>query len=150
MVTITRNHQAPTAILSEADLEALAASYITPEFAHEAQIRRVSSQQAADILIRPDSGSLSGLAFPYLRPGEAFAHLERIRLDSPLLISKGGKIKIGEKYLTAQGSRNRLYFMPGTDPALLSDISGPIVITDGEKRTIALHRLAWENTGGVQ
>ena len=40
------------------------------------------------------------------------------------------------------GAPNRLYFTPGTDPAWLADTTLPVVITEGEKKTIALSALA--------
>lgn len=149
MVTAART-QPRMSKLTDDDLKGLASSYITPEGAQRAQIRRVSSSEAAEILNRPDSSTLSGLVFPYFRPGEQVSHLERIRLDSPPLITKNGEPKSGRKYLTAHGSRNRLYFVPGTNPVLLSDITVDVIITEGEKKTIALHRLASEGCDGPQ
>lgn len=53
--------------LRESDIDHLAKSWLSPELIVQAQIRRVSSMEAAEILNRKDTGTLSGLVFPYLQ-----------------------------------------------------------------------------------
>ena len=40
------------------------------------------------------------------------------------------------------GRGNLLYITPGTPPQLLNDVRVPVAITEGAKKTIALHRLS--------
>ena len=71
--------------------------------------------------------------------------LDRLRRDNPPVDAKG---KPKDKYLTAADSRNRLY-LPPCDPALVRDMSLPIIITEGEKKTLSLWRAALESGNGT-
>jgi hypothetical protein len=73
-------------------------------------------------------------------PGESRPCSFRLKLDSPPLEAATGKPAL--KYLSRAGTGNRLYFVPGVDPTELTDTSLPVVITEGEKKTLALCRLA--------
>ena len=130
--------------LSAADYERLAASWIDPATAEAAGLRRVDSAEGAAIVGRNGHGDYSGIKFDYFLPGSRSPRGCRLRLDSPPLEQKeDGSQKPKHKYLAAPGSRNQIYFPPGVTPEQLADTSLPIVLTEGEKKTLALSRLAW-------
>ena len=80
---------------------------------------------------------------PYYRPGEAHPITYRLRRDRPEVVEgKNGSLKPKDKYLSAPGDRNRLYVPPGVTPEHLADAKMPIVIVEGEKKALALWRLA--------
>jgi hypothetical protein len=89
-------------------------------------------------------GDFSGIVFPYRWPGETYSMLDRLRLDHPPIDVATRKVE--HKYLTAYGTRNRLYFPP-CDPPLLADPTLPVIITEGEKKGLALWRLALQSNG---
>jgi hypothetical protein len=110
-------------------------------------IRRVSSLDGADLISRKPTRDYSGLAIPYFRPGATHPHAWRLRLDNPPLErNSDGTLKETCKYLTAAGRGNSLYFVPDTPREYLHDVSLPAVLTEGEKKTLALERIAWEMT----
>lgn len=49
------------------------------------------------------------------------------------------------KYLSPPGRSNKLYFPPNVDPADLENTQLPLVIVEGEKKCLAMHRLSIEN-----
>jgi hypothetical protein len=51
-------------------------------------------------------------------------------------------LKASAKYLGAPGSGNRLYIPPGITAEHLADVKTPIAIVEGEKKALALWRLA--------
>ena len=78
-----------------------------------------------------------------LLAGRAYPHSYRLRRDNPEWTQgKDGKLKPDRKYLGAPGSGNRLYFPPGVTPEQLLDAALPVVIVEGEKKALALQRLA--------
>ena len=133
--------------LTSADYALLAASYITPKLAIQAGLRRVTSIQGAEVLSRDDGGDYSGLVFPYFLPGSKDSHLERVRLDSPAVEYRDGVKRATRRYVAPAQSRNRIYFVPGTNADHLGSTSINIVITEGEKKTLALYRASWEAVG---
>jgi len=135
--------------LTDTDYQKLEAeSWITREIADAAGIRRVNSQEGAEIVGRSNNKDYSGTVFPYREPGTEITRSYRLRRDNPdCEIRADGTRKVTEKYLTAPGERNRLYYPPGLDPTILGDPSTPIVIAEGEKKTLALWRLATYETG---
>ena len=91
------------------------------------------------------SGEYAGVVFPYLLPGEDRVREYRLRRDKPDIEYDDGKPKEKAKYLAPPGRGNMLYFPPGTQPGELADTGLPVVITEGEKKGLALQRLAgWE------
>jgi hypothetical protein len=62
------------------------------------------------------------------------------------MIVKDGVVKPDRKYLGAPGSGNRLYIPPGITPEQLADVKIPIAIVEGEKKALALWRLANHET----
>jgi hypothetical protein len=55
-------------------------------------------------------------------------------------------LKTKGKYLGAPGAANRLYFPPGVTLEQLADVTIPVVIVEGEKKALALCRLANHDT----
>lgn len=89
-------------------------------------------------------GNCAGILIPYLRPWDAGGRpvAYRVRRDAPdLEPSKNGGFKEKGKYLSPPGEKNHLYLPPCSGP-LIADASTPIVITEGEFKTLALDRLA--------
>lgn len=124
--------------LTAADLANLARSYITPELVEAAGLRRYTSSAAATLLSANPQRDCGGIAFPYRLPGESAIRLQRVRRDNPET-ERGldGNVKTVAKYLCPAGSQNLLYFPPGVHPDLLLDVSVPVVIVEGEKKTLA-------------
>lgn len=133
--------------LTDADLENLSASFIPPELAQSAGIFRVGAYEGALIVGRNGRADYSGIVFPYLLPGSDRPREYRLRRDRPDLEQKpGGMLKEAGKYLSAPGRGNLLYFVPGTPPEWLQDTTLPVAITEGEKKTLALYRLAFHES----
>jgi uncharacterized protein (DUF927 family) len=133
--------------LNADDYSKLARSWIPRELADQALIRRVASHEGGRLIGRNGSGDWSGLVFHYAWPGDDYARAHRVRLDRPELeLRPDGKVKEKGKYLAAPGRGSMLYFVPGTPAAWLEDTALPIAITEGEKKGIALFRLACENS----
>lgn len=123
-------------------------SWISREIVDAAGICRVNSQEGAEIVGRNNNNDYSGMVFPYREPGTEITRCYRLRRDHPDYETRvDGTRKETEKYLTATGTRNLLYYPPGLDPSMLADSSIPIVIAEGEKKTLALWRLATYKTG---
>ncbi len=131
--------------LTENDYTTLAASWITPEIAAQTMLRRVDARRGREILGQKGNRDCGGILIPYYLPGETSPHTYRLRLDHPeMRQGKDGKAKPVGKYLAPRGDRNRLYVPPGVTLEQLYDITIPIVIVEGEKKALALWRLANE------
>jgi putative DNA primase/helicase len=128
--------------LTDADMEMFRRSWIPHKLVAQAKVRRVHNFEGAEILNRKPA-DYAGLVFPYFRPGTPHSHLERLRVDRPPIEERTGRPAF--KYLTAAGSRNSLYFVPGTPPEQLRNCSLQIVLTEGEKKGLALYRASWES-----
>ena len=124
--------------LTSGDLRSLAARWIDPDTARRQHLRRVSSFEAGAILGRNGPGNYAGLLIPYICPGDDYIREYRVRRDHPEI--ENGKPRL--KYLSPPGRGNLLYFPVGTEPAALSDVNLPLVITEGEFKAIALDRAA--------
>lgn len=135
----------PQSNLTAADYQTFAESWITPELAQWAGIRRVSSVEGASVVGRKINGDYEGLVFPYRQPGNPNPVAERLRLDQPPMEWRDGKQRPAYRYVSAPGSRNRLYFAPNISVELLGDPTMPLVIVEGEKKALAVHRAAYEN-----
>lgn len=134
-------------LLTPEDLDNLTESWITPELAHRAGLFRVDTHNGAELIGRSkSSGSYSGIVFPNIWPGETKAREYRLRRDYPDLEYKDGQPRQKAKYLSPPGRGNLLYFVPQTALQDLTNINLPIVITEGEKKTLALERLAQQAT----
>ncbi len=86
-------------------------------------------------------GNYAGIVIPYFRPESDQIREYRLRRDQPdLEYDCVGNLKVKQKYLGAQGRSNMLYLPPGISQALLIDPALPVVITEGEFKTLALWR----------
>ena len=137
--------------LIEADYRMFEFSWITREIADSTWIRRVSPSEGAELVGCKDHGNYAGIAFAYVWPGESRVREYRLRRDSPEVEHKSdGSVKEKRKYLCAPGVRNMLYFPFGIEPQTLSDASLPVIITEGEKKALALYRLAYWNSAKLR
>src|SRR5262249_38279984 len=123
---------------TSADFKSLATRWIDPRTAQAQMIRRVPSIDGASMVGRNGAGNFAGLLIPNIWPGADYIREYRLRRDHPDI--ENGKPKF--RYVAPPGRGNLLYFPVGTDPALLADTDLPIVITEGEFKTIALDQLA--------
>jgi predicted P-loop ATPase len=133
--------------LVASDFTALEARWIDRDLALAARLRRVDSLTGAELVGRK-SGSHSGIAIPYFLPGSPVAREYRLRRDHPdMEVDTQGRVKPKQKYLSAPGHGNMLYFAPSVTEAQLRDTTLPLIITEGEFKTLALWRLAnWGHT----
>jgi predicted P-loop ATPase len=128
--------------LTPADYAALEARWIDRELAHRAGLRRVDSLTGGEIVGRK-SGNYAGIIIPYFRPGADYVREYRLRRDHPdMEYDSTGDLKPRQKYLSPPGRSNMLYLVPGMPEEMLRDISLPLVMTEGEFKTLALWRLA--------
>jgi Virulence-associated protein E/Domain of unknown function (DUF3854) len=128
--------------LTASDYAALEARWIDRQLADSAAVRRVDSLAGGEIIGRKGN-NYAGLIIPYFRPGESDVREYRLRRDQPdLECDSAGNLKPRQKYLSPPGRSNMIYFVPGSDARLLRESSIPIIITEGEFKTLALWRLA--------
>ncbi len=131
--------------LASADLLALEARWIDRHIAQAAFLRRVDSFTGAQLTGRK-GGDYSGIAIPYFSPGSHQVREYRLRRDHPdLEAGANGELRVKQKYLSPPGRGNMLYLPPGADPALLRNTTLPLILTEGEFKTLALWRLATWN-----
>jgi hypothetical protein len=131
--------------LTQSDYDNLErSSWINLEWADRNWLRRVSSNEGAEIVGQRDNGRYGGIIFPNVRPGTNNPREYRLRRDSPeMVLASDGTLKPDRKYLSPPGRGNLLYYPVGTPAELLKDIHVPIVLTEGVKQLLALGRLAW-------
>ncbi len=129
--------------LPPSDLEQLARTGISPKTAEQALLRRVDSFTGAEIVGRNSSGDYGGIVFPYVWPGEDHVREYRLRRDhSEMEPTSDGTFKERNKYLSPSGRSSLLYICPSACPTWLSDPKLQIIVTEGEKKTLALQQLA--------
>jgi putative DNA primase/helicase len=133
----------PTDMLSKLEQE----SWIPPSLAQAAGLRWVDDVEGQEIIGRSSSHgeSNAGIVFPYFKPGGSRPNSYRLRRDNPPVEpdkKHPGKFKPRDKYLAPPGGGNKFYFTPGTHPEMLADTALPVVIVEGEKKALALSRLA--------
>jgi hypothetical protein len=69
-----------------------------------------------------------------------------LRRDHPdFEAGANGELRVKQKYLSPPGRGNMLYLPPECDPALLRNATLPLILTEGEFKTLALWRLATVN-----
>ena len=130
--------------LSESDYATLAASWITREIADAAMLRRVDAHEGREVVGQKGNRDCAGIVVSYYWPGEPWPFNYRLRRDNPDWKYDGqGNAKPDKKYLGPPRSANRLYIPPGVTPDQVSDLSIPIALVEGEKKALALWRLAW-------
>jgi hypothetical protein len=106
-------------------------------------LRRVNSHEGAEVVCRNGNRDYAGILIPYYWPGEPYPHAYRLRRDNPEWVAgKDRKLKPRRKYLGAPKSGNRLYLPPGITLEHLKDVSIPLVVVEGEKKALAVFRLA--------
>jgi P4 family phage/plasmid primase-like protien len=128
--------------LTQGDYAKLTESGITVEIANRAGLRRVDSREGGALVGRKGGGDFSGIDFPYLWPGDDHVREHRLRRDHPdFEMRPDGSRREKGKYLSPPGRGNMLYFAPWTDAAWLTDAEVPIVLTEGEKKALALWRI---------
>ena len=135
------NEQTGT-VLTDADYASLARRWIDKQLADDAGIRRVDSSTGRQLMARRDYGSYEGLAIPYYLFGQSYVREWRLRRDQPDIEYKAGKPRERGKYMSPPGRRNMIYFVPGTSPELVKAVATPVIVTEGEFKTLALWRLA--------
>jgi hypothetical protein len=120
----------------------LEARWIDRRLALQAGLRRVDSLSGGEVVGR-QGGNHAGILIPYFHPGADQVREYRLRRDHPELeYDSAGNLKPRQKYLSPPGRSNMLYIVPGIDPGLFRDVSIPVVVTEGEFKTLALWRLA--------
>lgn len=128
--SVDLSNGSPRVNLTEQHLADLRRTGLSDETIAAAELHMLSARDVAGLLERDDAGS--GLAIPY--PNCTFsdgALYVRVRLDTPLVIG-GDQVR----YLTKKGERNQVY-VPSILPAsVLADPDVPLVITEGEKKTL--------------
>jgi hypothetical protein len=137
--------------LTQVDYDKLMAEYIDRDTADRALLARLASPEGKELVGAKGPGNYAGIEFPNIWPGTLAVRGQRLRRDEPDLEieqDETGQTRSKEvrKYLTAPGSMNLLYLFPETPPELLQDISVPITLTEGEKKVLALWRLANYNS----
>jgi hypothetical protein len=138
----------PGGPLTQEDVDALARSAIDQSIVELARLRRVDSVEGGQLVGRNGGANYAGIVFPYIRPGDKYVREYRLRRDKPEMEqAEGGSFRERNKYLSPPGRGNMLYFLPDTPPEWLSDPSMPIVITEGEKKALALWGLAYHRLG---
>lgn len=134
--------------LSSADYSSLLQSGISQELAEAAGLRRVNTAEGMTVMGRTGRGDYAGILFPYRWPGDTAVRDYRLRRDHPdLELNSEGVEKDKAKYIAPPGRGNMLYFPPNVKPANLSDTTLPIILTEGEKKTLALSELSWFGMG---
>ena len=131
--------------LTEFDYQTFEACFIDRQLVEQAKLRRVDDFDGAELVgkTRKAGTDYGGIIFPYFLPEQAKAREYRLRRDKPDLEQKAdGSIKEKAKYLSPTGARNMLYFPPNVKAEWLKDVSILVCLTEGEKKTLALHRLA--------
>jgi hypothetical protein len=145
-MTCTRDERIPpdwgTSLL-DADYADLTSCWITREIVEAALLRRVDEYEGREVVGQKGKRDCAGILYSYYWPGDVSPVAYRVRRDRPdMVVGKDGVVKQDRKYLGAPGGANRLYIPPGVTLEQLADSTIPIVIVEGEKKALALWRLA--------
>ena len=128
--------------LAAPDYAALEKSWISREIADAAMLRRVEDYEGREI-VSQKRRDCAGILISYYWPGDSSAFNHRLRRDNPdWTQDKHGKPKQARKYLSPRNGANRLYIPPGVTLEQLADAQIPIALVEGEKKALALWRLA--------
>jgi hypothetical protein len=139
------NSKLPGTDLTGDDYEVLGRSYIPPTIAEAAHLRRVTDVEGRELLgINGRAGNYAGIAFPYYDPLTGNITCFRLRRDQPDLVQKQDRIVEQGKYLGAFGDHNHIYYPPFIPPLWLEDTTIPIIFVEGEKKTLCLGSIMWE------
>ena len=137
--------------LTERDLEQFDSLGIPLELLTDAQVRRVTTEQAREAGIR-FNGDLAGVLFPRIDLATGYSAGVRLRRDHPEVDQDGNP---RHKYISSYGDRPRLYFSPGAGD-LLQETAVAVVVVEAEKSVLAVvaagqreeRRLLVVGTGG--
>jgi hypothetical protein len=106
-------------------------------------LRRVDEHQGCEVIGQKGKRDCTGILFSYYWPGETQPVSYRLRRDHPDVVAGAyGQLKLRGKYLGAPGGGNRLYIPPGITLEQLANVKIPLAIAEGEKKALALRRLA--------
>lgn len=129
--------------LTDSDYENLAKRWIDRITANDAKLRRIEHGEAMEALGRNGKGEYQGIWIPYVRPEESQVIGYRVRRDKPdYSLRADGSHKPELKYVVPPTQPNLLYWPPGLKAEWLKDKDIPLIITEGEFKTLALWRLA--------
>lgn len=132
--------------LTDTDYESLMKRWIDRCTANDANLRRIEHGEAMEALGRNGKGEYQGIWIPYIRPEENRCIGYRVRRDKPdYSLRPDGSHKPELKYVVPPNQPNLLYWPPGIKPELLKNKDVPVIITEGEFKTLALWRLATHN-----
>jgi predicted P-loop ATPase len=138
-------HGAP---LHQRHYTALAARWISREYADGALLRYADTALGAELVGQSGAGDYSGILIPYLWPGDLHVRDYRLRREHPELVQgNDGTLKLYRKYLCPPGRGGMIYMPPAIEPAWLGDVTMPLAMTEGEFKALALFRLAWFAAG---
>ena len=129
--------------LTERDFEWLARSYITPEDALEAGLYRVDTTTGSQEVGRKPTATrnFAGIIFPYFHPLTGYERERILRRDEP--DTESGKEK--GKYIGPPGRTNIFYVPVGVTRELMVNPGIPVVFVEGEKKCLAMWRIARDN-----
>jgi hypothetical protein len=133
--------------LTASDLTGLQSRWISEEYARLARLARVDFTTGADLIRGNGNKNYQGISIPNCWPGQNYPREYRLRRDYPDIVDEGGVKKKKNKYLSPPRRGNLLYFVPGTNADWLKDQCLPVLITEGEFKTIASYRLSYWGLG---
>lgn len=131
--------------LVSSDYKYFEQNFCSPPFVDAFEIDRVDDEQGAETVGRKRNAHtpFAGVRFPHydIKTGKLVEYC--LKPDDPEKEKQpDGTEKPKYKYLFPYGRGNIIYYPPFADSKLLTDISKPIVITEGKKQLIALSRVA--------
>lgn len=129
--------------LTPADRQAIC----TEHWLTNADIDRAGLKRIPDYEGRRITGwakrNCAGILIPFPTLDGSISCAFRIRRDVPdKRVDLKGETKIERKYASPYGQRNHIYWAPGTTVEDIQNPALPIIITEGEYKTLALWRLA--------
>jgi hypothetical protein len=119
--------------VTPSDVDHHTALGITEELLTQAGVRRVTNEEAREVLGSTHRGDLAGIEYPYLDPTTGKRVTSRVRRDHPEM--EDGRPK--GKYLSAYGDRRHLYFAPDVSQRL-ADPNVEVVLVEAEKSVLAI------------
>lgn len=129
-------------------LEQLRASGLTDETIELAQLyTEAARQRLADMMDRKGWSHGAAIVFPFYLPGADTPHAYRIRPTTPRIEKRGKKERL-VKYDQASSAGQLVYFPPRArlDNGY-TDLTRPVVWTEGEKKCLALDQLGYVVVG---
>jgi hypothetical protein len=139
--------------LTPTDYQYFSDNFCSREFVDAFKISRDDDEQAAEKLGRKRNAHTpwESVVFPHydIKTGQLVEYC--LKPDNPETETKADGTKEPKyKYLFPPGRGGILYYPPNADAKLLTDVSRPVVITEGKKQLIALTRVATnENPASV-